>query len=72
MNTGNIKYIVKFWKLAHPIELPLSSKPTPEDSNFVAMSINRPTKSKTTPNQAIMPPIRTPAPATIISTGASK
>ncbi|MBL6701212.1 MAG: hypothetical protein ISP96_05045 [Gammaproteobacteria bacterium] len=67
-----MKYIVKFWNVGHPRLSPFSLYPTPVVSNFVAMSTNRPTKRSTTPNQAIIPPSKTPAPATIISIGASR
>ena len=70
--TGNMKYIVKFWKVAHPLVSPFSSYPTPEVSNLVAMSTNRPTNKSITPVQAHMPPIKTPAPATIIRIGANR
>ena len=62
--------MVKFWKVAHPLASPSLSNPTPDDSNFVAISTRIPTKSKITPTHANSPPIRTPAPATMIRNGA--
>ena len=72
MNTGNMKYMVKFWKVAHPRVEPSELLPMPDVSNFEATSTSRTTKSKTTPNHEKIPPIRTPVPATMISIGASK
>ena len=72
MNTGNIKYIVKFINVGLAFVSPSSSNPAPIVCLVYKVSMMIPKPNKNTPVQTQGPPAITPNKAATINSGAIK